>query len=1118
MSPPRYRKPAIVGQIPHGRHAVIEASAGTGKTYTLEHLVVDLVLSRGVRLENILVVTFTEKATAELTARVRAKIEELLGTPEPAPDGTPDDECWVLDEAARATLREALFAFDRANISTIHAFCQRVLTEHAFSHRRLFEERQVDERAAFATAFKHVLRHGLARDPALTGYLSAWLAWRSPEVAELEGFLYECHRRQSQLTPTFDPAALARVLDRLAADPPADGELAELLADWRARRDLPGLLGALDARDGDKCSAALPPELERVRVPLIAAVAQVCLPLIAERLRGQKREAGRFDFQDMLTLVAESLDGPDGEAAVRQLRERYHVALIDEFQDTDSVQWRIFERIFFEAPGGTRPLIVIGDPKQAIYGFRGADVHTYLRAREAIRAGGGVVVPLSDNFRSTTRVIRAYNAILDQRAEPPFFTGAIRYDDPVRCGRPEHTALDGRGQEVPALKLFELTTRARKPRIAEVKRALAERIAMEIGNLLGSGITLVDGKRRQPLRPSDIFVLTRSGAEGYEVGAALRAVGLPHAYYKQDGLYQTAEAEHVRDLLAAVDDPHRVSRRLRAWLTPFFGVELAELRACQELPGTHPLLQRLLDWKTVADAEDYEQLFTRILEESGLLRRLLFRDQGERELTNYLHLFELLLEQAGRVRASLTELVTQLSSLIAKQAMPEGVDGNVQRLESERDAVQIMTMHKAKGLEAAVVFLYGGFWTIGANDPLRSYHAGGQRLAHVGRVRDPEAQARIAQEAREEDQRLLYVALTRARAQLVLPLFPDGSFSLPEGACYRPLNAQLLRLQQRGDASLREVMRVEPFLLDAQAAPPPAEPARTPGTWVPPAELLRDPADDDRFRRASQSQAGFAITSYTRMKQGQARPSVLAREDFAAERNAASPVVLADGDLPAGAATGVFLHQLLEEVPLASFGARSFDTWRAREDVRERLDATLRRHDIDPRYREHAERILHTAYTMPVKLGDVHMSRGLHAATRLRREMEFLYPVERDFVKGYVDLVFEHEGRVYFADWKSDLLPGWDPGALAAHVAEHYRLQAQLYSLALVKLLDVRTGAEYEARFGGMLFCFLRGMRGGLEPAPGLHFDKPTWSDIGTWQDRLERGEPLTAFERGGAS
>ncbi len=1139
-----YRKPAILGALPANHHAVIEASAGTGKTYTLEHLVIELIL-HGTRIDQILVVTFTEKATAELTQRVRGKIKELLGDFPSEQD--PDESCWAIDDAARERLESALFGFDRANISTIHAFCQRVLTEHAFANRRLFEQRQVDEKAAFQRAFKEALRHSFARDPALSQFLTVWLrddATATP-VDGLAEMLLQCHTKQCALLPVFDRAGLEAALDAFQAGPAArDAKLLQLagpVAVWAQDRDTAQLLAALQEEDFAPIAqhAAVAAILAKL-VPWEAALAQSFLPLVRERLSRQKRETGFFDFQDMLSLVAESLAAPEAEGLVQLLRDRYRVALIDEFQDTDGIQWQIFERIFFQSGAGTelRPLYLIGDPKQAIYGFRGADVQTYLEARARVVEGGGVVAPLEENFRSTDALIRAYNEILDQRVAEPFFTGPIRYDSPVRCGRPERTLLDRDGQPAAPVVLYELQhTGERKkdgtpkaPNQPEAREAIAAQIAREIRSIVAGSLQLQHDGMRRPIEPSEIFVLTRTANEGYEVGNALRQAGIAHAYYKQDGLFQTDEAHHVRDLLGAIDDPHSLSRRLKAWLTPFFALTLAELENSRGLPGTHPLVQRLLDWKALADDKEYDRLFTHILEDSGVLRRTLFADDGERELTNYQHLFELLLEQAHRNRATLRELILQLTQFEEKKAAPEGVDGNVQRLESERKAVQIMTMHKAKGLEADVVFLYGGLWT--RADAVRVYHQYGRRLAWMGNRNLPSTvAAAIKAETDGEDQRLLYVALTRAKARLYLPYFPDGSVE-PAG-CYAHLNPQLARVRAAVPSS--SLFAVEPIHLAKPAGLRAVASSESPlHGWRPPAALTSRLAPSSELAALRKTHAGFTITSYTRMKQSLARAAELGPEDFAAEPPALVRSELPEDELPGGAATGIFLHELLETVDLTTFeAAPAFDAWRVLPPVRTLFADALRHHDREPRHLLHSQRLVHAALTAPLVLGPERLPDGLCGTDRVLREMEFLYPypeaahprlteqlattsrleIGRGFIKGFVDLVFEHAGKVYFGDWKSDLLTGWAPAELAEHVEEHYQLQAQLYSLALVKMLRIHDAAAYEARFGGMVFCFLRGMMPGDERA-GVQFHKPGWADVCEWEQRLVRGQPLDQGSR----
>lgn len=1103
----RAAKPALLDELGRG-HAVIEASAGTGKTFTLEHLVVELILERGARIDEILVVTFTERATAELIGRVREKLESLLGDFTDAPDGVP---AWRIDDAARARLKQALLAFDTASISTIHAFCQRVLTEQAFAGRRLFEQKQVDDRSAFGRAFKDVLRRELAVDERPRETLEAWLR-AGKSIDDLEQLLYECQAARAPITPPYDRAAIDAALDRFPALAPAElaglgldrtgndrlAELARLVADWREQRDTPGLLAAFDAAETDRQLfkklreklaapgrpravevAAAVAALDARLVSLPNAVAHQFLPRVAARLAERKRDEGLFDFQDMLGLVEQSLNGPDGERLCALLRERWRFALIDEFQDTDEVQWRIFERLFFQAPD--RPLYLIGDPKQAIYGFRGADVQTYLAARAQVQSGGGRSVSLDHNFRTTAPLIEAYNAILSQSADPPFFSGEIDYRRPVACGNPSLAATDGDGREVEPVVLFGLEPENGEPlRAAEIRRRLGARIAVEIRTILDGALQL-DGKR---IEPKDIFLLTRTGQEGHELGRALRAAGIPHAYYKQDGLFQTDEARQIRDLLAAVDEPHSQPRRFAAWATPFFGVPLAALPRCEELPASHPLVERLFAWKAIAETRDYERLFGAILDESGLLRRAAFAGDGdetlsERALTNHQHIFELLLEGIARARPTLRELNARLRAYIERAALPDGVDANVQRIESERSAVQIMTLHKSKGLEAKVVFLYGGFTSIAGWTRPRLYHDGGRRLAWLGKPRDEAIRRRVEDEARQENERLLYVGLTRAKARLYLPCFAEGAYAALNGG-YKLLNDRLLRLLGH------------PKLVHERLGPPPAATtasAAASGEWHPPDALLAGGSDEKRFESLRQAAAGFQITSYTRMKREQPRAAIWDARDR--DDEARAPV--ADGGLPGGASTGRFLHEVLERIDLTSLRESAIDPWRARADVCDCFDAALAHHDLDERHRPEAERLVWTALTTPVKLGPLALAGGLGRVQTPLREMEFLHPAPGGFVRGFIDLLFQEGGRAWLVDWKSDALPGYGAGTVGERVESHYALQARVYALAVAKMLSIRSARDYQARFGGVGFCFLRGLSASGE---GMCFVKPTWNEL----------------------
>jgi exodeoxyribonuclease V beta subunit len=1137
----RVARPAVLRRIPLDRHAVIDASAGTGKTFTLENLVVELVLSTDLTLDQLLCVTFTEKATHEIRARVRGKLASLLegGGDEPTEAEVRAGDFWTLDERSTRKLEVALHAFDAATIATIHAFCHRVLKENAFASGRCFEERQVDGREAFGRAFRDALRGDAACDATRAPWLEAALrgGW---SIDRLEDLLWDCAKERAPIRPPFDPAALASALE---AFPLGEAREGVLLADLKAcgvhARTASNLVDALaeladhvertgrdqprfvqEAKDvlgklRDKLPAVTPRPgratrvvssallLARATPPFPAAVAHALLGCVREELARSKRTAGRYDFDDMLSLVDEALRGPRGRSLAEALRQRWRFALIDEFQDTDETQWSIFRRAFFDRSVGpsTSTLVLVGDPKQSIYRFRGADVDTYLSASEEVIGGGGARVRLESNYRATPGLVDATNRIFDQEAEEAIFSGAIEYE-PVACGRPDRSLVDAEGQ--PVSPVCAMRFDAALP-AAEVGAWIAREIRAAVDP---DRPWRFDGRR---LEFGDVFVLTRTAREGRELGKALRAAGVPHAFYKEDGLFQTDEARDIRALLAAIDEPEDPARRMAAWLTPFFGLPLAEVEGARTLPPSHPLLARLHDWKALADAREFDRLFQSIVGDSGVVRREIFFAEGERDLTNYLHLVEILTERA-RGRASLRDLVQELSGLIAETRLPLDLEGNMQRLESDRSAVQIMTIHKSKGLEAPLVFVAGGR-TGSRSDEVRVYHEEGHRLAWVGPV-SAEVKPIVEREEGEEEQRLMYVALTRAMGRLYLPCVVDeaGAPKSMRGA-YDLVNRRVAALIREG-APLLGVVDVEPR--DPEVAARQREGGAAAAEWRPSPALLRARDEAAAYAGLRARHAAAVVTSYTRLRVERGR-TVEQVEDLRAEKSGSAVDEAPATTLRAARTSGIFLHEILERVPVASFQAADFAAWRARPDVAPLFDEAMAAHRVEPQQREHAERLVWGAYTTPVTLPGGDRLEGFASAAAIAREMDFVYPipepvhppadapaggavrVERGYVRGSLDLAFDHRGRTYFADWKSDSLASYASDALARHVTAHYGDQAMLYALAVVRLLGIRSRADHDARFGGVLYCFLRGFEG----ESGLWSSRPSWDDILRWDGSL---------------
>jgi len=1087
MSAPtiEYPRLSILDDLPSSGHVIIEASAGTGKTYAIEHLILELLRSSAKTIEEILVVTFTEKATGELRERIRAAIENILRAPVPGSHQPKAGHALALiDVSARLRLEHALARFELAPIFTIHAFCNRVLTEFAFQSGALFNLELVDGLRAFRTTFRALLRERFAVDRLMHQALTQWLQDKSTD--DLENLLYEAHRNRYR---EIDHAAAIERVDRAVA----------------AKQPI-GLQALID----------------------------LYLPPLEERLDRDKHQRGQIDYDDMLSWVWQALEAPSGAALAAILRQRFRFGLVDEFQDTDDLQWQIFRRIFVEGGGGNR-LFVVGDPKQAIYAFRGADVHSYMRARTELLAAGAPRIQIDHNFRSTAALIDACNYILDQKAPQPLFTGTIVYDRPVKSGTPDRIARDERGQVIVPITLMRYSPPAGEKGNAEDSReqlgrfiaATIKRIIAPPPNAKLSDTIIID----EPVRTTgngssrkvgarNIFVLTHTNENCREIGAYLRKAGVPFAFYKLDGLFQTPEAMDVLDVLRSLQDVNDRSHRRRAWMSPFFALKYREVATVDHPPPSHPLNQLLDEWRALAEAERFAELFNRLMHQSGLADRELFLRHSERELTNYSHIFEVLLERAVAGRLSLTEIIELLHDYIRKHAESPGPNGNLQRLESEREAVQVMTIHMSKGLEADVVMLFGG--THANNQPalLRVYHEGYDRRFAIGDEASKEVKGVLQRERNEEYQRLLYVAMTRARAKLYLPLYPIKSITLT--GPYKQLNERLKELVKANDGAASNQRWVELFEI-ADVRESNAALATKPATipieqWMPPPELLADRSIPEvAFDRLGGERAPFKMNSYTSLKHDAAAWELLS-EDFKTDL---APAMESD-DLPGGSDVGLFLHEAIERLNFETLaGAGNLKSWRRLESVERLFRDSMLRHQVrDPRWFERGTEMVFKTLTSSIAIAGGHTIDAL-SRCRNTREMEFLFPIpeashprlgtsaidgrtaERGYLKGFIDFIFEENGLTYFADWKSDLLRDYRSETIQQHVERHYGLQALIYSVGVIRLLRIRSEADYRRRFGGLLFIFLRGVGLEADRAHGIYFHRPDWSEIRRHESEL---------------
>ncbi len=1090
---------------------VVEASAGTGKTFFIEHRVADLMIGAGAGLEQILLVTFTEKATAELRGRIRGLLDRLVhAVPGPLPVDADETAWWRIDDPTRARLRAALWSFERATISTIHGFCQRVLLDEALVGRRLFDQTQIAEDVAFEEAWRALLREQFARDPDDAALLAAYLG-TGGKLADLHKLLASTLRHDAELTPALHPtlplAEAARVRDLvcaitqaeafvMSADGPANRATKATRIVERVRLRMRAATTTTDAAlalaamaDDDDSPLSLieslrpnkgkfaAPEVEALRAaltelqprlqPLPLIIAHRFAPPLRARLERDKTARGQFDYQDLLARLAAILTEPGGDEVAARLRARLPWALIDEFQDTDPLQWAIFEKVWLHP--AARGLAIVGDPKQAIYGFRGADVATYLRARQAMLDGGATRIDLDVNQRSTAALVGATNALIVGPAPANgYFTGnAIGYDAPVRpSGRVTATPAS------PAIVVWDLA--ALIDVTAEARReAHLEAIAREVGALTtgDAPLRLGDGDAARRLTAADVLVLTRTNKESRQVADGLRRRGVPCALLMAEYLLGTDEATAVADLLDALANPRDGAARLRAWRTPFFDVPWADLRAALDAPDHHPLVAPLLAWAELARRREWARLFHAMLTGSDLATRALAALGGERAIVNIRHVLELLQVELDRSACDLGELLRRLRTWIAAAEEGRLDDTDVQRAETDEPAVRILTIHRAKGLEAPVVFLFGGTSAAPRRDPVVSIDnpRGGRRSTlRTALDTDDDLKRAHARAVTDEDERLGYVALTRAKLRMYLPVFPK----LLANAAYHPVQCALEHWD-RVRALPPDVVRMP------LPAPPPdaaidvvAVIARAVLPPLPPVVPLPVPRP---------SQVGGELLSYSRLS---ADEDGAARGRSALDQPDEARVEIGPDELPPGAAGGLCVHEVLERVDLASLrdAGADADAWAARPDVAAVLTAAMARNQVPARARAHLARLAFATLTRVPNLGPTWTDAPLPpllATSALLRELEFTFPLPAStgaaptsFVRGVFDAVAVWDDALWIVDYKSDVLPRADHATSARLVDERYRIQATLYGLAGARL--AARPRPQPLRLAGLLYWFVR--------------------------------------------
>ena len=1180
--------------LPLNQISLIEASAGTGKTYTIGSLYLRLLLkagennfSRPLNVEEILVVTFTEMATEELKKKIRERITDAIDKLTAFAEAQ-DKSAFKNDEFLTALcdnlnifeaihrLKLAEQNMDLAAIYTIHGFCRRMLMQYAFHSGIHFNleliKDQSDLLVRFANEFwrEHFyplpfemadfianelgspnyvlsllesdlgknlivdLENQQALSISITEFLHQYLGEYFKDIKALKRFWLESADKISELITeelnkdyakgepkslsrrSYNTSRLAKWIDQVNAwaNDPRDYVLNETLMSYftqsalgkKGEEGASPFIAPIFAELEERASALMSPDLLR-RVILYHYRQGLQQKLLDYKLNHQEKS-----FDDLLRLLCEALQGAQGDELAEMIRFQYPFAMIDEFQDTDSQQYAIFSKIYRDNPEKNTGFIMIGDPKQAIYRFRGADIFTYLKASDEAQSR----FELTKNYRSEKHLVDGVNALFDF-PQSPFIYQNINFT--AVDSRDDHLRFYLNGKAEPAYRFY--LTESDKVNKTEMAKICAISIQHWLKSAAENQAVFQNEDTCKTLQPANIAVLVKNRYEAADVIQELQKLGIASVYLSdQSSVFDSHVAvELLRILKACLNVAERPI--LNAIATALFGLNAADI---------HQIQQNEADWQRWADSfAQYQQTWQRqgilvmlhqILLEQGISERLLSQATGERDLTDFLHLAEIL-QQA----ATLHESEAALLSWFEKQIQGEGRQEAQIRLESERQLVKIVSIHKSKGLEYDLVWL--PFLAVPSKIP-----TAGDMNVYYSKERDEtlwDMENRnlnaLYEETFAEELRLLYVALTRAKYQMAFAL--PAQFDKKWNALHYVLSQGEIGEEIALSAPKDTETLLQTFKEKMQDN---VEICTKPNLEAFPALSINTKNDELKAAEfAGNIEQDWRITSFTSIEQGHRRQNYFAEsagkkhvvfddtKDYDSQNSIEISTALLNEnesnilDLPRGKQVGTALHRHFENCYFSDLAnTEEIDTLRQSlqldETLTEPLQNWLQQISHTPLSNEIGIALADLANKdcikeMPFYLAirkhfDVEaFNRALKAHHHLPSE-PLQFEQIQGMVRGSIDLVFRHNGKYYLVDYKSNFLGStfadYNQEALKKEMLHsHYDWQYLIYTLALHRYLQsVVPHYDYARDFGGVFYLFLRGMNG--EPQSGVFYDRPS--------------------------
>jgi exodeoxyribonuclease V beta subunit len=1200
-------KPLDLASTPLEGINLIEASAGTGKTYAIEGLFLRLILEKQLLVDQILVVTFTKAATEELRDRIRGK---LLQAEKAFTVGNSEDQllCDLIQRqkdhrAAVDLIHDALVEFDKAPIFTIHGFCARILYEHAFETANLFDSELISDQTELVRDVAEDFWRGHFYDAPgeLIGYLSEKIKTpayfrkllnktgaaefkiipkiEKPPLETLSDFRNACQRLKNQwpsarsaviealrdpaLSGTYygslnpletDPAttrrdlkifALTEAMDKYAAVNSRSFPLFKNFENFTAKKIIkatrknetpPTHDFFITCDDLSRCADSLQAELEKYVVYLKTQLFEEAPAALKKR----KSERNIQFFDDLLILVKQALADKKSNPLVAAIRQKYKAALVDEFQDTDDVQYEIFSRLFSSEDS---LLFMIGDPKQAIYSFRGADIFSYLKAARQAQAK----FTLTRNWRSRPHLITAVNTLFSNLKTPFLFKG-IPFENASPGAQESNGLIE---KEIP-LTLWYLDSREHADGNKTVNKSDAVRL---IAAAVAEEICRVVTKKAAVWQPGDIAVLVRTNRQAQQVKEHLSARGLPSVLYSTGNIFDSHEAMQIEKILLSISEPDNPGYLKAALAMNMMGARGEELLSERSnLRQWEHRLASFREYHQVWQKSGFMHMCQMVLSREKIRQRLLSFPDGERQLTNVLHLAEIIHQESTRLNLGISGVLKWL----AEQRDPKSprLEEHQLRLESDEDAIKIVTIHKSKGLEYPVVFCPYGWEGSLLKDPEIIFHQQGQSDGDQNLTLDLGSDSRdlnliqAQNELLAENIRLMYVALTRAKSKCYLAW---GNINEAESSALAYLlhTAGGSQIDDRSEDIVGELKKQVRRKSDEERM---AELERLVNKSHGSIEVTTLPASSgcNFFEQRGTEEPMVArefqgtidhtwqVSSYSSLVSRRMididQPDRDALGDLF--RQLEDPIEDWSGSpeprthdifgFPKGARAGNFFHDILEHLDYSDCSAPALS-----EPVRRALQA----YGFDSAWQDIVCETIAHVLTVSLRPDQPGLTLSSIFFEQRVNEMEFYFPLNKitpqklrsvfkklssvasaaewpgrlgklsfhplaGFMKGYMDLVFRHQDRFYLVDWKSNYLgPTIDsyhqPALQDAMQQNFYILQYHLYTLALTQYLRMRhPDFSYASGFGGVFYLFVRGIESGLGPEYGVFFDLPKLSVI----------------------